>query len=475
MIIRGEGQLKCSHCKHKLESKDIKFCPECGNEIEIKASKKRPKKIIWGISLCLLVVVALVAFYVIGDKKFDPTLKLEAFEAAITNGDQETLAEILVPYEDSFEINEDNTTKLIEYYQDNPAAFQSTLERLKQELDSQSSDSSNYATVQFEKDGKNWFVFDDYKLIVVPAFIEVTTPDNGIDILIDGEKVDTTGEEGVHQKTYGPYMPGTYDVKGLFDIQYASTEINQEISLYNMDANVTKLEMDLSIGTIRIISTFEEDAILVVNGNKTDIIINKGNQVVGPFPLDQNLELHLEKEMPWETVISEPITVSEAEDEYKIPKVLTISEKEVDKIITITNDVFTTYTDALTKRDASLLENHITDNLIEKLEEQITKVEKDVPDYEGKLLKAQYRVDWIEDPVYKEELGAYEFDIDVMFTYYEPKGSLGRLFEGDNEHEYERGLNVVLVYNEEKKDWFVDRYTMEHFFVYDEDPVYEFD
>src|SRR5690606_12140288 len=264
-------------------------------------------------------------------------------------------------------------------------------------------------------------------------------------------KVDTTGEEGVHQKTYGPYMPGTYDVKGLFDIQYASTEINQEISLYNMDANVTKLEMDLSIGTIRIISTFEEDAILVVNGNKTDIIINKGNQVVGPFPLDQNLELHLEKEMPWETVISEPITVSEAEDEYKIPKVLTISEKEVDKIITITNDVFTTYTDALTKRDASLLENHITDNLIEKLEEQITKVEKDVPDYEGKLLKAQYRVDWIEDPVYKEELGAYEFDIDVMFTYYEPKGSLGRLFEGDNEHEYERGLNVVLVYNEEKK------------------------
>ncbi|WP_042148786.1 zinc ribbon domain-containing protein [Paucisalibacillus sp. EB02] len=467
--------MKCNHCKHKLSSKDIKFCPECGNEIEIKSSKKRPRKIIWGVSLSLLVIISMITLYVIGDKKFDPTLKLNAFETAITSGDRTTLAEILVPFKDSFEINEENVTKLIEFYQENPAEFQSTLEKLKNELDGQPSDTSNYATIQFEKDGKNWLVFDNYKLVVVPAFIEVVTPDNGIDILIDGEKVDTTGEEGFHQKTYGPYMPGKYDVKALFDINYASTELSQETTLFNMDSNSTKHEMDLSVGTIRIISTFEEDATLVVNDNKTDIIINKGNQIVGPFPLDQNLEMHLEKEMPWETVISDSITVSEAESEYSIQKVLTVSEEEVDKIITIINDVFTTYTEAVTKRDASILENHITDNFKEKLEEQITKVEKDVPDYEGKLLKSQYRVNWIEDPAYKEDLGVYEFDIDVMFTYYEPNGSLGRLFEGDNEHEYERGLNVVLLYNEEENDWFVDRYTMEHFFVYDEDPLYEFD
>ncbi|WP_096270192.1 zinc ribbon domain-containing protein [Paucisalibacillus globulus] len=467
--------MKCNHCKHKLASKDIKFCPECGNEIEIKSSKKRPRKIIWSISISLLVIVSLVTLYVIGNKKFDPTLKLDAFETAITSGDQTTLSEILIPFEDSFEINEKNVTKLIEFYQDNPEALQSTLQKLKKELDGQLADSSNFATIQFKKDGKNWLVFDDYKLVVIPAFIEVVTPDNGIDILIDGEKVDTTGEGGFHKKTYGPYMPGTYDVKALFDINYASTEETQETTLFNMDTNTTKHELDLSVGTIRIVSTFEEDATLFINDNKTDIIINKGNQVVGPFPLDQNLEIHLEKEMPWETVISKSVTISEAEPEYSIQKVLTVSEKEVDKIITIVNDVFTTHTEAITQHDASILENNITDNFKEKLEERITKVEKDVPDYEGKLLKAQYRVNWIEDPVYKEELGAYEFDIDVMFTYYEPKGSLGRLFEGDNEHEYERGLNVVLVYNEEKKDWFVDRYTMEHFFVYDEDPVYEFD
>jgi uncharacterized membrane protein YvbJ len=412
--------------------------------------------IIWGVSISLLVIVSLVTLYVIGDKKFDPTLKLNAFETAIKNGDQTTLSEILVPFEDSFEINEENVTKLIEFYQDNPEALQSTLQKLKKELDGKPADTS-FATIQFEKDGKNWLVFDDYKLVVIPAFIEVVTSDNGIDILIDGEKVDTTGEGGFHKKTYGPYMPGTYDVKALFDINYASTEETQETTLFNMDTNTTKHELDLSVGTIRIVSTFEEDATLFVNDNKTDIIINKGNQVVGPFPLDQNLDIHLEKEMPWETVISKSVTISEAEPEYSIQKVLTVSEKEVDKIITIINDVFTTHTEAITKRDASILENNITDNFKEKLEERITKVEKDVPDYEGKLLKAQYRVNWIEDPVYKEDLGAYEFDIDVMFT------------------EYERGLNVVLVYNEEKKDWFVDRYTSEHFFVYDEDPLYELD
>ncbi|MFD2046166.1 zinc ribbon domain-containing protein [Ornithinibacillus salinisoli] len=472
--------MKCRNCGYKFPSRDIQFCPECGNKVKETHTKKFPKKFMMLLlTIGILFVGGLITFYFIGNAKYDPIHKISSFEEAISNENLEELTKLLTPYEDSFTIDEESTANLVDFFRKNPGSLQTIVNELKNKaaaLEGGNTLSSDlYATITIEKSEKKWFLFHDYKLVVIPAFIEVYTTDNSVDLIIDGKTVDTTTEEGVHEKKYGPYMPGTHFLKAMFDNSYTTTENEQEVTLFQMENNISRHELQVNVGTFRIVSTFEEEATLFVNDQETDIIINKGNQVVGPFPLSEDIEIHLEKEMPWETVVSQKETISEDVSEIRMKKVSIISDQEEEKIIDIINDVFTTYTEALNARDASILMDNITDNMVKDLQEQIEYVEENLPDYEGTLRKAQYRLDWYQDPEYDKEVGAYVFDIDVMFTYYEPNGKLGRLFEGENEHEYERGVNVVLLFDEQANEWKVDQYENKHFFVFEDDPVYELD
>ncbi|MUK87026.1 hypothetical protein GMD78_01240 [Ornithinibacillus sp. L9] len=470
-------KLKCISCGHDLAT-DIQYCPECGNKIEKQPKRKFSKKLITLLSLGLLLVVSFIVFYLVGNSQHNPIHKINSFEEAVLTENQEELTNLLVAYEDSFTITEDNIATLLSFFQENPDSFETIINKLKEEAESYQngdvpSTSETYATITLEKNGSRWLFFDDYKLVVIPAFIEVFTTDNSVELFIDEEKIDTTVEEGVHEKKYGPFMPGTHVLKALFDNSYASTEEEIEINLFNMDSNSTRQEIEVNVGNFNIVSTFEDEATLFVNDQETDIIINKGSQVVGPFPLSENIEIHLQKEMPWETIISQSEIINDDVQEIRISKVPTISDSEEEKIIQIINDVFLTYTEALNARDVSLLQDHITENMIQTLEEQIEYIEEEIPEYEGTLRKAQYRVDWYQDPEYDEEVEAYVFDIDVMFTYYEPNGNLGRLFKGENDHEYERGVKVFLLYDEQEAEWKIDQFDNRHFFVFEEDPVYE--
>lgn len=478
--LGGNNRMKCKNCGHKLSSTEFKTCPECGEEVNGKPKAKKTKKAIVFSIVCIILLAAFITFYFVGKDKFNPINIVNSFEEAVTNEDHDTLVKLLSAYNNSFDIKTEDVSVLIEFFQSNPDLFRELIEKLTNEANSLSkntgtSSSNTFGTINLEVNGKKWLFFKDYQLVVIPAFIEVYTESNTVDIVINDETVDTTPDEGFHEETYGPYMPGTYQVKAFFDNSYVSTEQLEEVSLFNMDTKSTRLELDLNVGTIQIVSNFEDEATLLLNDQETDIIINKGSQAIGPLPLNEGIEIQLQKNFPWESVKSEKFTITEDIDKYNIDKVRTVSDTEVENIINIINEVFQNNTEAINERNSSIVQANITDNFIAKLDEQIDEIEKNTPDYEGKLLKAQYRLEWIQDPELNEKTGLYEFDIDVMFTYYEPNGNLGRLFEGENKHEYERGYNVVLIYDEDVKNWLVDRYTFEHFFVYDEDPTYEFD
>ncbi|WP_407668376.1 TcaA 3rd/4th domain-containing protein [Oceanobacillus damuensis] len=48
-----------------------------------------------------------------------------------------------------------------------------------------------------------------------------------------------------------------------------------------------------------------DDFTLYVNGEKTDIVLNEGEQSIGEFPNDGSVKLEIRKECPWGVVKSD--------------------------------------------------------------------------------------------------------------------------------------------------------------------------
>ncbi|MBS3680365.1 hypothetical protein KGF86_09065 [Ornithinibacillus massiliensis] len=471
--------MKCKYCKHKFPNSKLESCPECGREIENQQKKRLSKKLYIAIPLIILLLGVPIAYFILNNNKqmdlVDPMEKVQSFKETVINEDSEALVELLTPYENSFEINREDAMELISFFQENPEYYNTILNSLEDKATAYSSEeepvsTKSHATITLLKNEED----KDYDLVVIPAFIDILTSDAEIDLLINNKVVDTIVDKGTHRETYGPYMPGIYEVKAKFDNNYVSTEQTNQVTLFNLDTDSTKLEFNLDIGMIQIVSTFEDEATLFINERETDFIINKGTQSIGPFPLNENISIHLEKKMPWETVVSEPLIIDSSELEYNFSKTPAISKEEEEKIINVINNVFLTYTDSVNARDASVLEDNVSDIMVEKVNETISHVESHIPDYEGTLLSTQYKVNWYQDPLYDNELEAYKLKMDVMLHYYEPNGHLGRIFEGENPHEYLRGATVELLFDEDIQQWLVYDYEFSHFFTYEDDIIYEF-
>src|SRR5699024_3554800 len=144
---------------------------------------------------------------------------------------------------------------------------------------------------------------------------------------------------------------------------------------------------------------------------------------VGPFSRSEPVDLRVVQEMPWGPVESESKAVDPEENTVTLEVDSIISDDEEERIFKTVNEVLATYTDAITKKDASLLKNNATENFKEQLKEKVEKVKKDNPDYEGELVKTKYDARWYTDPEYDKKRKAYMFELTLHFIRHETSGS----------------------------------------------------
>ncbi|HEY4600831.1 MAG TPA: hypothetical protein VIG73_06080 [Cerasibacillus sp.] len=475
--------MNCQHCGHELTNNED-VCPNCGGFIEKQTNqetgekKKLGKKPFFIGGAILAVIIILSVFYTTGKAKFDPNKQIQAFKEAVLDEKTKDVAAMLLSSENSLEITEDNTKKLVDYLKNNNDDFNQLIERLEDQASDyekgrKSYTDGVYGTINLEKGGKKWLFFDEYHFVVVPAHIHISSANSEIDILINDEKVDTTSEHGTHNKKYGPYMPGEYTVKGKLESEYFDAEEKEDIVLFDLNEDVARAEIEMNIGRVHVSSPFSGEATLFINDKKTDITVERGRKLIGQFPLDEPITFHVEKEMPWDTIQSDKKALNEEGPEINFDNLRLIIETEEEEIVSLVNDVFNSYTEALNKKDISVLHKQTTDNFKELFDEDLKRVKKEVPKYKGTLLSAHYRNDFYQEPKYDEKQDAYVFEVNMMFTYYEPNGSLGKLFDGDNNHEYQRGRTVTMIYDEKDNEWKVDSWKKAHMFTFDDTPYYE--
>lgn len=475
--------MKCTNCGTKIKQKTQRFCPECGTDIteQIHTKKKKRKKVLFltGIPVILIAGLA-ITFFIVGKMKSDPQNIIDQFSESVENEDEESLSKLLTTNEDDLSIDDENSGILLDFLSENNSDYDTLIEDLENQAASLKEDEdgseSAYATVQLKKDGKTWVFFDDYKLDVTPAYIDIQSENEDTDVYINEKKLTTTPEDDVFEEQFGPLMPGTYTVKGEFETPYLSTEETEDVDLFNMEDKTKEQEISLNTGKITIISSFADEATLHINGEETDIEVGHGKQTIGPFPLDEPIDLKLVNEMPWGTIESDTITYQEDDTQVSFENASTIDDDEEEKIFEMVNDVFETYTEALSEKDETLLEEHVTENFQDELQDEVKDVDEDNPDYEGELVKTQYRSDWYSDPEHDEDEEVYKFELSVALTRHETDGDdLGDVSDLDKEDHSLYKRHVTILFDEEDDEWKVDSVDTGHFSIKDEYPEFELD
>ncbi|MFD2630927.1 zinc ribbon domain-containing protein [Oceanobacillus kapialis] len=469
--------MKCDQCNAQFDSKNKNFCPECGADLSeqrekesVRKKKAKKKTLILGIPI-LVVIAVITTFFFIGKGKFTPEKTLTAFEEAVEQEDTSRLASLLISTQDSFEITEDNVARFITYLKDNPAAYEELLSKLNSQVEiiNSNSDGNNgtaylddvYGTVNITKSGKEWFLFDGYQLQVIPSFVKLNTKNKDVQLLINGEVAGKSDKEDFSD-TYGPLMPGAYEVTASYKNDYSEVENTHVMELFNLGQDTMEQSFQLPLGEITVESLLDGYT-LAVNGEKTDIQIEEGEQQIGTFPTDGSVAFSFHKEFPWGEVSSDEQAVES--DYIGLDTVNALTPDMQTSIMEQLNTTISEYHQALTKKDTSIMKTGVTDNMKQSLVERQKEVEKEEPGYEGKLIQAIYDLEEISNPKFNEDMDAYTITMRAHYVFHEPVDSLGWLLADREKDEYTRPRELQLIYDEEAEQWKLDSYKNEYFII----------
>ncbi|TFJ91282.1 zinc ribbon domain-containing protein [Lentibacillus salicampi] len=463
--------MKCSYCG-KTNNEQNQFCSECGsNLLEQNTGKTWKHSERWAIVLATTIIgltAGLAIFYQIGKANFAPENLVQNFEEAVENNDPDEIQNLLISSNKSLSINHDNTSKLVEFLKKNPEAFKNLIQKLseqakvlKSDVTAQETDEV-YGTLNLTKDGKQWLFFDNYKLEVIPMDIKLESETDGIDLFINDEKVAASSK----RKIFGPYMPGNHVVKAEFENEYTSTETTDEIEIFNSQEDTLMHEIELPLGDVSIISLHDEYK-LFVNGEQTDIVINEGENPIGTFPTDSSTAVYIQKEFPWGTAKSEEKPVTS--DIVEFDEIDVFKKDETTALMEQINESISKYHEALTKKDESIVQTGVTDNLNKILSEHLEFTGDWNEPYEGELKKAIYDKSKISYPEYNEDLEGYTITLKAHYHLYEPHGhAYGNLnWQGRDQEkqQYMERKKLTLYYDEGESAWMLHSIENEYFHI----------
>lgn len=348
--------MKCQNCGHEVKEGQ-KVCTRCGTKVEAytmrsataAANKKPmdPKKkkriIVTTVSAAAVLLVLFVAFRLIGGQ-YSSEAKIQEITEAVDTGDAKTLkaavdgtdistyeAEAFLGYIDR-NVGNDVFKTMLREKQYNINNYSSTIESVYDE---------DLNLLNISRENNKWGVFENYSLSIPKHNVNVAN-EAGVPFTaeINGEKVENDGSE---QKT-AELIPGAYDVPltaevgeetydGTLSIPFENYGEGEQVEAVP-EFNFVYLTMDPDIYSYGLYGN-EENFSYTVNGEEAKVSEDE-DQVYGPYPLDEELEVKGALEADGKTFESEPETIAlDAEDrdvyEGVYPVSLTFDSEEIDK------------------------------------------------------------------------------------------------------------------------------------------------
>lgn len=423
------------------------------NEEKSRKPKRKVRTYLY-FSLLIAIIISVSVFYFIGKNHYSAEEQIKSFEAAINNNQLDILQTLLQTNHNDFKITEENAASLLTYLTNNNEKLNELIQKWEQQAEGNQK-TAHYASIDLVADGKKWLVFDDYQFEVTPAYIHPMANSDLIEFYLN-EKL-AADIAPLSDKGYGPLMPGQYDLAAVFDNSYSISEQASTIDLYETSVEEVVHSFDFPIEEV-VVYAEDEGYFLKVNDEVTSVTLEQGEQSIGEFLTDGSVSLAISKEYPWGEVTSSEQTISSAEEVIAFEVEHSLSTEVRQELMETMNTVFTGYQDALNARDASLLTENVTPNLLKQLEKRIEEVNERYEDYEGTLVKVIYDAKEFNEPEFDEDLDAYVMTLVAHHVFYEPNRSLGYLFVDREKDEYTRANELTVIFNEVDNEWQLNGY-----------------
>lgn len=232
----------CNHCGSNIQS--AKFCNQCGKpavivtEMAVASQVQSVPAIQWKsvsqwkwkrILPVMALIAASISFYAAGSASSNPQQVIENFEQAVHDNNADLMLEQLTLPEqitDRSLLTEGVAKAIIADIQRNGMLEMYKADFLGASTDEQVNsgkteaslplDRMREAKLSFVKDGMTWLFFDNYKILVSPAYANIHVPATvKLEMKEAGIQIEPLAEDSTEkQKNYriGPLMPGQHTV-----------------------------------------------------------------------------------------------------------------------------------------------------------------------------------------------------------------------------------------------------------------------
>ena len=284
-------------------------------------------------------------------------------------------------------ISKEDLKPLSEYYSENQEKVNQIIKQLR------SNNKGGYFTLINEKK----LFFDNYHLEITPVSLEIETNFNETKLFLNNKEVLST-------KIDKKLIPGKYVLRGELETLYGIVEEEKEV--YIMEDLDYKL--DIPATNITLTSNFEDASVFINNEDINKKV--KDIQNFGPIPLEKDIRIYLQKELPWGTVKSEEVKVG------NLPNINInvdiVNDKLISDINEATKEFYESVFNALNKSDYNLIVN-AEDDANYKIYTSIKR--------ESLFLKNNYELNDLQTEVKNSEFyfedGVYKGKIVIKLSY----------------------------------------------------------
>lgn len=233
-------------------------------------------------------------------------------------------------------ISKEDLKPLSEYYYENKERVKGLIKGLKNQGE------SGYFTLINEK----LLFFDNYHLEISPVSVKINTNFDETKIFLNNKEISST-------KIDKNLIPGKYVLRGELETLYGIVEEEKEV--YIMEDLEYKL--DIPAINITLTSNFEDASVFINNEDINKKV--KDIQNFGPIPLEKNIIIYLQKELPWGIVKSEEVKLG------SLPNINInvdiVNDKLISDIDKVTKEFYESVFNALNKSDYNLIVNSVED------------------------------------------------------------------------------------------------------------------
>lgn len=375
----NQGQAFCSKCGFNLNTRQGNtniqqpseipqaVIPQAGvtqngvtqgsGPVYISTLNSRPamdKSVKIGIIIGSAVAAVLLILFLIGSSLTKPSRVVSDFQKAVSSNNAKQLSKVLYCSDKRVTIDEKSVSPLLTYFKDNP----SSLNKLVQALNSQAADSKVSGSVfVLQNVGKKFLFFPDYRIVVKPAYIDVSTKISGAGFMLESKSIGKSDSDNF-TKEYGPYIPGEYNFTASYTGKYVSLHEPHKIDLVSADGNKQAINVFENLTYLNISCEYS-DAELFVDGKDAGVQIkDSGN--FGPLNSDSIVYAVAEKD--GQKIKSDTYTVGQGDDSYVY---LSFENSEYDleniegQIKDLVNEYLNNFAYAVNYGDFSMVEPYI--------------------------------------------------------------------------------------------------------------------